>query len=73
MRIFAPVTPVSFDQLPGSLEDGGIALSLPIFDIEGAIHLVDAPEPLHHQFGRLFPLRRPWAQRPITVHRAARS
>ena len=41
--------PVKFDQLPGRPEDRRVPLPLPVFDVERAIHLIEAPEPLYHE------------------------
>jgi hypothetical protein len=49
MRVPDVGAPVEFDQLPGRLEDRSIPLSLPVFDVERAIHLIEAAEPPHHE------------------------
>src|SRR5579883_1115139 len=49
MRVLAVGTPIEFDQLPGGPEDRSVPLSLPLLDVERAIHLLEAAESLHHE------------------------
>jgi len=40
---------IKFDQLPSGIEDGGVALTLPKFYVERAVHVLDVLAMPHHR------------------------
>jgi hypothetical protein len=47
--MLALVTVVELGEFPHSSVNGGIALALPIVDIERAVHVADVTEAFHHE------------------------